>query len=103
MQERLDQAHLALGRLDSISALLPETSVFLYSYVRKEAVMSSRIEGTQSSLADLMRYEADGAPGVPLDDVREVSCYVAALEHGLAMLASGMPCASACSTKCTPC
>lgn len=91
LQERLDEAHLALGRLDSITALLPKTSVFLYSYVRKEAVMSSQIEGTQSSLSDLMLYEAEGAPGVPLDDVREVSCYVAALEHGLALLKGGLP------------
>lgn len=91
LQERLDEAHLALGRLDSISVLLPETSVFLYSYVRKEAVMSSQIEGTQSSLSDLMLFEAEGAPGVPLDDVREVSCYVAALEHGLTLLKQGLP------------
>jgi Fic family protein len=91
LQERLDEAHLALGRLDGISVLLPETSVFLYSYIRKEAVMSSQIEGTQSSLSDLMLYEAEGAPGVPLDDVREVSCYVAALEHGLALLRGGLP------------
>lgn len=91
LQERLDEAHLALGRLDSISTLLPETSVFLYSYVRKEAVLSSQIEGTQSSLSDLMLYEAEGAPGVPLDDVREVSCYVAALEHGLSLLKGGLP------------
>jgi len=91
LQERLDEAHLALGRLDSITALLPERSVFLYGYVRKEAVMSSQIEGTQSSLSDLMLFEADGAPGVPLDDVREVSCYVAALEHGLALLKGGLP------------
>lgn len=91
LQERLDEAHLALGRLDSVSMLLPETSVFLYSYVRKEAVMSSQIEGTQSSLSDLMLYEAEGAPGVPVDDVREVSCYVAALEHGLALLRGGLP------------
>lgn len=70
LQEGLDEAHLALGRLDSITVLLPETSVFLYSCVRKEAVMPSQIEGTQSSLADLMLCEADGAPGVPLDDVR---------------------------------
>ena len=91
LQERLDEAHLALGRLDSITALLPETSVFLYSYVRKEAVLSSQIEGTQSSLSDLMRYEAEGAPGVPLDDVREVSCHVAALEHGLGLLKGGLP------------
>lgn len=91
LQERLDEAHLALGRLDSITVLLPVTSVFLYSYVRKEAVMSSQIEGTQSSLSDLMRYEAEGSPGAPLDDVREVSCYVAALEHGLALLKGGLP------------
>lgn len=91
LQERLDEAHLALGRLDSVALLLPETSVFLYSYVRKEAVMSSQIEGTQSSLSDLMRYEADGVPGVPLDDVREVSSYVAALEQGLRLLDSGLP------------
>ncbi len=91
LQERLDSALLALGRLDSITALLPDTSVFLYSYVRKEAVMSSQIEGTQSSLADLLVYEAEGAPGVPLDDVQEVSCCVAALEHGLALLRGGLP------------
>ena len=91
LQERLDEAHLALGRIDSITALLPETSVFLYSYIRKEAVLSSQIEGTQSSLSDLMRYEAEGAPGVPLDDVREVSCHVAALEHGLRLLKGGLP------------
>lgn len=91
LQERLDQALLALGRLDSITALLPDTSIFLYSYVRKEAVMSSQIEGTQSSLADLLVYEAEGAPGVPLDDVQEVSGYVAALEHGLALLRGGLP------------
>jgi Fic family protein len=91
LQERLDEAHLALGRLDSITVLLPETSVFLYSYVRKEAVMSSQIEGTQSSLSDLLLFEAEGSPGVPLDDVREVSCYVGALEHGLALLKGGLP------------
>lgn len=91
LQGQLDAALLALGRLDSIGVLLPDTAVFLYSYVRKEAVLSSQIEGTQSSLADLMVYEADGAPGVPLDDVQEVSCYVAALEHGLALLHGGLP------------
>ena len=91
LQERLDQAHLALGRLDSIASLLPETPVFLYGYVRKEAVMSSQIEGTQSSLADLMLFELDAAPGVPVEDAREVSCYVEALEHGLARLRDGFP------------
>lgn len=74
---------LALGRLDAISSLLPDAHLFLYSYVRKEAVMSSQIEGTQSSLSDLMLYEMDGVPSVPMDDVQEVSCYVKALNLGI--------------------
>ena len=82
---------MALGRLDSASALLPDTSLFLYMYVRKEAVLSSMIEGTQSSISDLMLFELDQVPGVPLDDVREVSNYVAALNHGLSRLTEGFP------------
>src|SRR5436190_22450114 len=78
-----EQALLALGRLDALSTLLPDTHLFLYSYVRKEAVLSSQIEGTQSSLADLLLFELEQAPGVPADDVVEVSNYVAALPHGL--------------------
>src|SRR5436190_22659805 len=86
LREELDAALLALGRLDSVSTLLPDTSLFLYMYVRKEAVLSSQIEGTQSSLSDLLLFELDEVPGVPLDDVREVSNYVAALTHGLKRL-----------------
>lgn len=82
-KERADQA---LGRLDGITLMLPDPEIFLYQYVRKEALLSSQIEGTQSSLADLLLYELDEAPGVPLDDVEEVSNYVAALNHGLARL-----------------
>ncbi|HQF53336.1 MAG TPA: Fic/DOC family N-terminal domain-containing protein, partial [Thermoleophilia bacterium] len=82
----VERAALALGRLDSVSMLLPDTALFLYSYVRKEAVLSSQIEGTQSSLSDLLLFEIEEAPGVPLDDVVEVSGYVRALEHGLARL-----------------
>ncbi len=91
LRNKFDQAHLALGRLDSISTFLPEISVFLYMYVRKEAVLSSMIEGTQSSISDLLLFELDIEPGVPLDDVREVSNYMAALEHGLKRLAEGFP------------
>ncbi len=91
LREKYDEALLALGRLDSVARLLPETSLFLYSYVRKEAVLSSMIEGTQSSLSDLLLFELDQEPGVPLDDVREVSNYVAALNHGLNRLAEGFP------------
>jgi Fic family protein len=86
-----DRALLALGRLDSVSTMLPDPSLFLYMYVRKEAVLSSMIEGTQSSLSDLLLYELDQVPGVPLDDVREVSSHVAALNHGLQLLEEGLP------------
>lgn len=91
LRSKFDQALLALGRLDSVSILLPDTSLFLYMYVRKEAVLSSMIEGTQSSLSDLLLFELDQEPGVPLDDVREVSNYVAALDHGLRLLKQGLP------------
>ena len=91
LRNKFDQALLALGRLDSVSILLPDTSLFLYMYVRKEAVLSSMIEGTQSSLSDLLLFELDQEPGVPLDDVREVSNYVAALDHGLRLLKEGLP------------
>lgn len=73
---------LSLGRLDGL-AVLPDPALFIYSYVRREAVLSSQIEGTQSSLVDLLLFESDATPGVPLDDVREVSNYVAAMNHGL--------------------
>ncbi len=91
LRSKFDQALLALGRLDSVSTLLPDTSLFLYMYVRKEAVLSSMIEGTQSSLSDLLLFELDREPGVPLGDVQEVSNYVAALDHGLRRLAEGFP------------
>ena len=90
----LDRAHLALGRLDGVSGVLPITQLFLYMYVRKEAVLSSQIEGTQSSLSDLMLFELDELPGVPFDDVVEVSSYVAALDHGLKRLREGFPLSS---------
>lgn len=91
LQSRINQAMLALGRLDAISSLLPDAHLFLYSYVRKEAVMSSQIEGTQSSLSDLMLYEMEGVPGVPMDDVQEVSCYVNALDLGIKRIRENHP------------
>lgn len=87
----LEWALLACGRLDGVTALLPDPDLFLYAYVRREAVLSSQIEGTQSSLSDLLLFELEEAPGVPFDDVVEVSNYVAALEHALARLAGGFP------------
>ena len=90
-QRLLERATLALGRLDSVSTLLPDPQLFLYAYVRREAVLSSQIEGTQSSLSDLLLFELDEAPGVPFDDVVEVSNYIAALEHGMARLREDFP------------
>ena len=91
LQRALEAATLALGRLDAVSLLLPDDTVFLYAYVRKEAVLSSQIEGTQSTLSDLLRFELEDAPGVPFEDVVEVSNYVAALDHGLRRLGEGFP------------
>ena len=91
LRRRFDNALVALGRLDAVSALLPNAALVLYSFVRKEAVLSSQIEGTQSSLADLLLFEIDEQPGVPVDDAREVSRCVAALERGLRTLRGGLP------------
>lgn len=91
LQLLLEQANQSLGRLDGLASVLPDLGLFLYTYVRKEAVLSSQIEGTQSSLSDLLMYENDEAPGVPIHDVREVSNYVAALNHGLERLRGGFP------------
>ena len=91
LRSKFDRAHFALGQLDSISTFLPDVPLFLYMYVRKEAVLSSMIEGTQSSLSDLLLFELEMEPGVPLDDVREVSNYVVALDYGLKRLADGFP------------
>ncbi len=91
LREKLDQALLSLGRLSASSVFLPDSNLLLYLYVRKEAVLSSQIEGTQSSLSDLLLFEIEEAPGVPLVDVAEVSHYVAALEHGILRMRSGFP------------
>ncbi|CAN5672273.1 Fic family protein [soil metagenome] len=81
--ERLSAAERALGRLDGITMLLPSQELFLYMYVRKEAVLSSQIEGTQSTLTDLLRFETEAQAGQPIDDIREVSNYVDAMMYGL--------------------
>ncbi len=87
----LEQANQALGRLDGLASVLPNLSLFIYAYVRKEAVLSSQIEGTQSSLSDLLLFENEEAPGVPIADVQEVSNYVAAVDFGLSRLRGGFP------------
>jgi Fic family protein len=84
---QLSAAERALGRLDGITVLLPRQELFLYMYVRKEAVLSSQIEGTQSTLSDLLRFETEAQAGQPIEDIREVSNYVDAMMYGLERLA----------------
>jgi Fic family protein len=91
LYQHLDRANQALGRLDGLTTLLPDTRLFLYLYVRKEALLSSQIEGTKSSFSDLLLFENEAAPGVPIDDVEEVSNYVAAMQHGLRRIKGGFP------------
>ncbi|HNP36969.1 MAG TPA: Fic family protein [Woeseiaceae bacterium] len=88
---QIESANRALGHLDGVTSILPDTPLFLYMYVRKEALLSSQIEGTQSSLSDLLLYESDATTSVPIDDVREVSNYVAAMDLGMRRIREGLP------------
>jgi Fic family protein len=88
LQRIHEEAVHAVGQLEGVSRTM-DPDRLLYLYVRKEAVLSSQIEGTQSTLSDLLEYENDAAPGTPLDDVQEVSRYVAALYHGLGRIQRG--------------
>lgn len=90
-QELLGQANQALGRLDFVTRLLPDPAIFIYQFVRKEALLSSQIEGTQSSFSDLLLFENEEEPTTSFDDVVEVSSYVAAISHGLGRLKEGFP------------
>jgi Fic family protein len=87
----LDRANQALGRLDGSTALLPDAHLFLYFYIRKEAVISSQIEGSQSTLSELLLFEHGIGPAALVDDLKETSHYVAALQHGLDRLKEGFP------------
>lgn len=91
LRTKYDEVARILGRLDAVSDWLPNIPLYLYMYIRKEALLSSMIEGTQSSLSDLLLYEIKHEPGVPMEDVQEVSNYVAALNHGLELVKDGFP------------
>jgi Fic family protein len=87
LQRLLSDADRALGRLDGSIQTLPNPDLFVYMYVRKEAVLSSQIEGTQSSLQDLLSEEAGAGGEHRAGDVGEVVGYVRAMNHGLRRLA----------------
>lgn len=91
LHQQLDRANQGLGRLNGMTKLLPDVRFLLYLFVRKEALVSSQIEGTQSSFTDLLLFENDAIPRVPVEDVEEVSNYVAAMQHGLRRLRGGFP------------
>ena len=90
-QRALDRAMLSLGRLDGVATTMPDVDLLLYTFVRKEAVLSSQIEGTQSTLDELLAHEVEAVRGAPGDVVREVSRYVDAMNHGLERMAGGFP------------
>ncbi len=87
----LEKATTAVAELNSVAKSVPNSSLFIYMYVRKEALLSSQIEGTQSSFADLMLFENQQKPSVSLDDVEEVSNYVKAIQYGIQRIQTGFP------------
>jgi Fic family protein len=89
--EQLEKANVAIGELNGSAQMVPDPLIINYMYVRKEAVLSSQIEGTQSTLDDLLRHESGGAAGVPVDDVTEICSYAAAMNHGLKRMHGGFP------------
>ena len=89
--QALESAHLAVGYLDALITRLPSIEPLLYSYIRREALVSSQIEGTQSTFEDVLLYELGAPTSVPADDTAEVSNYVDALDHGIARLRDDFP------------
>jgi Fic family protein len=87
----LSKADQMLGRLDGISRILPSVELLLYFYTRKEAILSSQIEGTQTTFSEYLFFEMDTERAENTDDIQEVSNYVAAMQHGLKRLREGFP------------
>ncbi len=82
----LSDADRSLGRLDGVASVLPNPDLFVAMYVRHEAVLSSQIEGTQSTLEDVLEFEAESPREERPEDVEEVVNYVRAMNHGLRRL-----------------
>lgn len=83
LADHLERATLALGRLVGSAEILPDPDLFVYMYVRREAVLSSQIEGTEASLVDLLEYEAQLERADRKVDIREITNYIDALRYGL--------------------
>jgi len=83
LADQMERATFALGRLVGSAEVLPDPDLFVFMYVRREAVLSSQIEGTEASLVDLLEYEAQLERGDRRIDVREITNYIAALRYGL--------------------
>ena len=91
LSRRLESASLALGRLDGVMSVLPDASLFVSMYARKEALLSSQIEGMQSSLSDLLLFTSKAEPVGARNDTQEVFSYLAAMDHGLDRIREGFP------------
>ena len=87
IQFLLSEADRALARLDGVASVLPNPELFIAMYVKKEALLSSQIEGTQASLEGVLEFEADGVPRDDINEVQEVVNYIEAMKHGLSRLA----------------
>lgn len=87
----LEKANQAIGALNGVISTVPDSAIINYMYVRKEALLSSQIEGTQSTLDDLLRYESQQMQGIPVEDASEVSSYVSALNYGIQRINEGFP------------
>lgn len=85
IQNRLEAANLSLGRLDGITELLPDIDFFILMYIRKEAALSSQVEGTQATMVDALKAEEQMRSGLP-DDVDDILRYIEAMNQGLARL-----------------
>lgn len=87
----IEKAIHSISELNNLAKIVPNTELFLYMYVRKEALLSSQIEGTQSSFSDLLLFEQQQNPNVSEEDVEEVSYYIKALNHGIKRMNDGFP------------
>jgi len=83
LRNLLSEADRALARLDGITTVLPNPELFVAMYVKKEALLSSQIEGTQASLEGVLKFEANLTPSEDINEIREVINYIKALDYGI--------------------